>query len=74
MDEKPKRQLTETQLENLKKGREKVRQLHLQSKEITKVKELIIKTSQVVNFGFIFKDALIEMYNDVKKLCEDIKD
>lgn len=44
------------------------------AKEITKVKELIIKTSQVVNFGFIFKDALIEMYNDVKILCEDIKD
>ena len=39
MDEKPKRQLTETQLEDLKKGREKANELRLQSKEVTSVKK-----------------------------------
>jgi len=39
MDGKPKREMTEQQLENLKKGREKARMLKIQSKEITNDKK-----------------------------------
>ena len=39
-EQKPKRQMTEQQLENLKKGREKKRLLLLQSKEVTADKKL----------------------------------
>ena len=43
-EQKPKRQMTEQQLENLKKGREKKRLLLLQSKEVTADKKLSKKT------------------------------
>ena len=39
MEGKPKREMTEQQLENLKKGREKARMLKIQSKEITNDKK-----------------------------------
>jgi len=46
MDEKPKRQLTPEQLENLKKGREKARLLNIQKKEIADVRKETKKEKQ----------------------------
>lgn len=45
-----------------------------ESTEITQTIEKVKKLATLVNFGFVFKDALGLMLDDIYKLCDEIKE